>query len=258
MQSRREPNRTTSSQSPDFGARAARYDELRPVDENWWELFDVLVRAGDLRGRRVLEIGCGTGALAVALSEQARVWAIDTSPEMLAVARDRAGSDRVGWRVADATALPFRDGWFERVVVRLVLHLLDRPRALAEAHRVLAPDGRLAIATFDPAHFDRYWLNTFFPSMERIDRARFPSPDVLESELRAAGFAGVELTRVSQTAEIMRDVALAKVRGKHISTFDLIDDAEYEAGLARAEQELPDPVSYSVEWLVVAATARSR
>jgi len=215
------------------------------------------VRAGDLRGRRVLEIGCGTGTLAVALAEQARVWAVDASPEMLEVARTRDAGGHVGWRAADATALPFRDGWFERAVMRAVVHLFDRPRAFAEAGRVLGAEGRLAIATFDPAHFDRYWLNDLFPSMERIDRARFPTPDVLESELHEAGFARVELERLSQSAEISRDVALAKVRGKHISTFDLIDDAEYGAGLARAEKELPDPVRYSVEWLIAAATARS-
>lgn len=243
--------------APDFGARAARYDELRPTDDNWWDLFHAAVHAGDLRGRRVLDAGCGTGALAVALSEQARVWAVDSSPEMLEVARARAGADRVGWRVADVTALPFRDGWFDRAVMRLVVHLFDRPRAFAEALRVLSLDGRLVIATFDPAHFDRYWLNELFPSLEHIDRERFPSPGSLEAELGAAGFAEVELTRLSQVGELSRDDALEKVRGKHISTFDLIDDAEYEAGLVRAERELPDPVRYSLEWLIAVATARA-
>ena len=212
--------------------------------------------AGDLRGRRVLEVGCGTGVLAVALAEQARVWAIDSSSEMLGVARARDGGEHVGWRVADATALPFRDGWFERVVMRLVIHLLDRWRAFAEARRVLAPDGRLVLATFDPQHFDRYWLNELFPSLERIDRARFPTPAALEAELHAAGFAEVALTRLSQAGELGRDGALEKVRGKHISTFDLIDDEEYAAGLARAERELSDPVRYSLEWLIAVATAR--
>ena len=156
------------SRAPDFGARAARYDELRPVDDNWWELFQALLTAGDLSGRRVLEVGCGTGALAVALAERARVWAVDSSPEMLEVARGREGGDRVGWRVADATALPFRAGWFDRVVMRLVAHLVDRPRAFGEALRVVVDNGRVAIATFDPEHFDRYWLNELFPSLERI------------------------------------------------------------------------------------------
>lgn len=213
----------------------------------------MLVRLADLPGRRVLEVGCGTGALAVALAHQARVWAVDASSEMLAVARLRDAERRVGWRVADATALPFRDGWFDRVVMRLVVHLVDRSRTFAEANRVLAPGGRLAIATFDPAHFDEYWLNQLFPSFERIDRARFPAPEQLESELRAAGFATVELERLSQSARISREVALEKIRGKHISTFDLIERSEYEAGVARAERELPTEVPYALEWIVAVA-----
>jgi ubiquinone/menaquinone biosynthesis C-methylase UbiE len=237
-----------------LGARAARYDELRPVDENWRELFEAIVRVGDLRGRRVLEVGCGTGALAVALSDQARVWAVDAAPEMIAVARNRDGGAGVGWRVADATGLPFRDGWFERVVMRLVIHLLDRPRAFAEARRVIRRDGRLVAATFDPTHFDRFWLNRLFPSLERIDRARFPTPELLESELGEAGFTSVELERLTQSAEMSRDTALAKIRGKHISTFDLISDEEYDEGLRRAERELPERIAYALEWLVAVAS----
>src|SRR5436189_123482 len=168
--------------------------------------------------------------------------------EMLAVARDRDGSGRVGWRVADAAALPFRDAWFDRVVMRLVVHLLDRPRAFAEARRVLVADGRLVVATFDPTHFDRYWLNRLFPSLERVDRARFPSPAGLESELGAAGFVTVELERLTQSAEMSRAEALERIRGRHISTFDLIGDEEYELGLARAERQLPERVPYAPGW----------
>ena len=77
----------------------------------------------------------------------------------------------------------------------LVVHLVDRPAAFAEISRVLVPEGRLAIVSFGTEHFDRYWLNDLFPSMERIDRGRFPTPDLLESELHEAGFARVELVR---------------------------------------------------------------
>src|ERR671938_1299532 len=100
----------SSSPTPDFGPKAERYDELRPVDDNWWLVFEALVREGDLRGRRVLEVGCGTGRLAAALAEReaAKVWAVDPSPEMLAVAKERAGRG-VRFKQARAERLPFKD-----------------------------------------------------------------------------------------------------------------------------------------------------
>jgi SAM-dependent methyltransferase len=212
------------------------------------------VREGDLRGRRVLDVGCGTGRLASALTEReaCRVWAVDSSPEMLEVAR-RQASGATRFRLGEAEALPFRPGWFERVVMRLVVHLVDPPRALAEARRVLGQGGRLAIATFEPSHFDRFWLNALFPSLEQIDRARFPTPEALRDELALAGFADVRATALRQQAAIDRETALEKIRGRHISTFDLIGEEEYAEGLARAERELPERVDYALDWVVVVA-----
>jgi ubiquinone/menaquinone biosynthesis C-methylase UbiE len=124
------------------------------VDGNWWELVDVLVEEGDLRGRRVLDVGCGTGRLSLALTERgAKVWGVDTSAEMLEQARAAAGR-RVGLKRGSAEELPFKDGWFDRAVLRLVVHLVDRGRALPELARVLAPGGRAVVATFQPRHFD--------------------------------------------------------------------------------------------------------
>ncbi|MDX6511600.1 MAG: hypothetical protein QOE36_1104, partial [Gaiellaceae bacterium] len=96
----------------------------------------MLVREGDLRGRRVLDAGCGTGTLSAALAERAaaKVWGVDAEPRMLEVARSRVPAG-VGVREGSLEALPFRDGWFERAVARLVLHLVDRRRAFAELRR---------------------------------------------------------------------------------------------------------------------------
>jgi ubiquinone/menaquinone biosynthesis C-methylase UbiE len=245
---------TISSKTPDFGARAARYDELRPADERWWELFDVLVREGDLRGRRVLEVGCGTGALTEALArrEAGRVWGVDPEPAMLDIARQRVPVG-AGLKLGTAESLPFRDGWFDRAVMRLVVHLVDRPRALPELARVLAPDGRAVIATFDPTHFDRFWLNRLFPSLEAIDRARFPDPYALARELTDAGFADARVVRLSQTTELDRAEALERIRGRHISTFDLLEEEEIAAGTERAERELPERVVVPLEWAIVVA-----
>jgi SAM-dependent methyltransferase len=200
----------------------------------------------------VLDVGCGTGVLAAALAERAaaRVWAVDSEPEMLQVARRRVPR-AVGVKLGRAEELPFRSAWFERAVLRLVVHLVDRSRALPELARVLAPGGRTAIATFDASHFDRFWLNRLFPSLEAIDRARFPEPDALAAELAAAGFARARIVRLSQRAELDRDTALERIRGRHISTFDLLDEGELAAGTRRAEQELPERVEVPIEWAVV-------
>src|SRR5256714_12725603 len=93
---------------PDFDARAATYDVLRPQDDNWWELFELVVREADLRGQRVLDAGCGTGRFVTALAPQASVWGIDASNEMLDVARIRVPAN-VKLKLARAENPPFKD-----------------------------------------------------------------------------------------------------------------------------------------------------
>jgi ubiquinone/menaquinone biosynthesis C-methylase UbiE len=200
----------------------------------------------------VLDAGCGTGRFAAALAPDARVWGIDASPEMLAVARERVPRS-VRLKLARAEEPPFREGWFERIAYWLVIHLLDRPAAFAAARRLLGPGGRACIVTFDAAHFDDYWANRYFPRFEEIDRARFPTAEELETELGAAGFAAVRLLRHTQRETIERETGLTKIRGRHISTFDLLEPGEYEQGVARAEAELPDRVETAMHWLVAVA-----
>jgi SAM-dependent methyltransferase len=234
-----------------FDRCAARYDELRPVDANWWQLFEQLVELGELRGARVLEIGCGTGRLAHALEERAlaRVWAVDASSEMVA----RAKSLGVNARVARAEALPFKRGWFDAAVMRMSLHLVDRPRALAEVERILAPAGRIAIATENPARFDEVWFARWFPSVPAVDGARFPDEATLRAELAAAGLPDVRVEPLSQARALSREQALDVMRSKAYSTFELLPPEEYAAGLARAEAELPERLEYEFHWLVAVA-----
>jgi SAM-dependent methyltransferase len=241
--------------SVDFGPRAASYDRVRPIDDNWRQVFEAVVREADLRGQRVLDLGCGTGRLSHALAEEglARVWGVDASPEMLAVARARL-PDTVGLKEGRVEELPFRDAWFDRAVMWLVCHLVDRPAAFREARRVLVPGGLLAVVTFAVEHFDRYWLNDFFPTIREIDLVRFPTEAQLLDELGRAGLGEVRVVRLSQHATLGRDHALERIRGRHISTFDLLDESEIRAGTERAERELPDPVEYDQEWLITLAT----
>jgi ubiquinone/menaquinone biosynthesis C-methylase UbiE len=202
----------------------------------------------------VLDVGCGTGRVAVALAELgSRVWGVDSSEEMLAVGRARAGRT-VGLKRGRAEALPFKDGWFERAVLRLVVHLVDREQALPELARVLAPAGRVAIATFDPAHFEGFWLNRYFPAIERIDAARFPDPEALATELERTGFSRVRVESLVQHDSISRKEALDRIRGRYISTLYLLSEEELSKGTARAADELPAVVSLELRWAIVTAT----
>lgn len=245
----------SSSATPDFGRLAPFYDELRPADDAWLELLETLVGEGGLDEGRVLDVGCGTGRLTAALAERGvRVWGVDASPEMLEVARAKLPSGGA-FKLAAAERLPFKAGWFDRAVFCLVVHLIDRPRAFAEARRVLAPGGRALITTFDPVHFDRYYLNRYFPSVGRIDLERFPSEQRLRAELEAAGFRPPRVAKLHQELSVDRETVLRRIRGRHISTFQLLDEGEIAAGLARAERELPRKVDYTTDYLIVVAEA---
>jgi SAM-dependent methyltransferase len=242
------------SGNPDFARLAADYDRVRPVDANWWEVFEVVVDDGDLRGRRVLDCGCGTGRLARALAESAgaRVSGIDPEPEMLRVARSNV-PETVDLQAGRAEELPFPDASFERAVLWLVCHLVDRRAAFRELARVLAGDGRLVVVTFDPDHFGGFWLNELFPSLEAIDRARFPGRQELRDVVDDAGFGSVRFRRLSQRATLTREQALERIESRHISTFDLLDPDEVCAGTERGREELPLTVEYGIEWLIAFA-----
>lgn len=106
------------------------------------------VQAGD----RVLDVACGTGALAFAAAGIAgsagSVVGLDANPEMLAVARRKP--TQIEWVEGTAEELPFPDNCFDAVVSQFGFMFFDnKPKALAEMMRVLKPGGRLAVAVCD-------------------------------------------------------------------------------------------------------------
>ena len=73
----------------------------------------------------MLDIGCGTGRFLAQLTEVAKAWGVDRSPEMLEVARARVGG--AGLKLGSAEQLPFKDGWFERATMWLVAVAVRTP-----------------------------------------------------------------------------------------------------------------------------------
>jgi ubiquinone/menaquinone biosynthesis C-methylase UbiE len=112
----------------------------------------ILELADPQAGDTVVDVGCGTGLLALAFAERtARVWAIDSAPAMIEHLRAKArsaGFGNVETVVASAVSLPLVDATADLVVSNYCLHELrngDKDRALSEAVRVLKPGGRLVL-----------------------------------------------------------------------------------------------------------------
>lgn len=142
----------TSGESPDTSGhvirRARFYDLFDPVIS---PARRTLIELADpLRGEDVLDVGCGTGTLAIAIRPKVSpggVHGIDASPEMIEVAKQKsakAGAE-IDLRVALIEALPFPNDSFDLVTSSLMLHHLPddlKRTGLAEIRRVLRPGGR--------------------------------------------------------------------------------------------------------------------
>jgi ubiquinone/menaquinone biosynthesis C-methylase UbiE len=210
---------------------------------------------------RLLEIGCGTGKLTlpVARLTKARIDAVDVEGAMLKVARRKDRAGRVHWRQASAMALPYPNRTFDLAFMSLVAHHLDDPvRAYTEIQRVLKPGGCLAIWTFTPAHFTRFFLNAFFPSIAAIDSARFPKSDALRRQLRAAGFRRVRSRPFVERTSVRLDALQERVRHRYITTLELVPPAEFARGIrriaaARREAGAGAEVKNVLRWQLVRA-----
>jgi ubiquinone/menaquinone biosynthesis C-methylase UbiE len=109
-------------------------------------------------GESVLDVGCGTGTLAILAKEQVgaagSVCGIDASPEMIARARTKAhkAGVEISFEIAPAQELPFPDGRFDVALATVMLHHLARSaraQCLREIKRVLKPNGRALVVDFE-------------------------------------------------------------------------------------------------------------
>ncbi|MDP4004486.1 class I SAM-dependent methyltransferase [Methylobacterium sp. NEAU K] len=177
-----------------FGAQASAY-VTSAVHAAGADLDRIGALIRGMPGSRALDLGCGGGHVAFAAAAAgATVTAYDLSTEMLAAVAAEAGRrglDRIEIRPGAAESLPFADAAFDAVLTRYSAHhWRDVPAALAEARRVLKPDGLLVVC--DIASPEEPLLDTHLQAVELL---RDPSHvrDYRMSEwrrmLEAAGFA---------------------------------------------------------------------
>lgn len=150
-------------------------------------------------GQQLLDVGCGTGTLAVRIRGAhpgVEITALDPDPKALAIARRKAERAGVAVRFEQGygDALPFADASFDRVFSSMMLHHLDRAVKLGmlrDVRRVLRPGGTFHLADFgrDHGHASGLLARILHHSHQLVD-----SEDAtIESLFAEAGFAEVSL-----------------------------------------------------------------
>jgi SAM-dependent methyltransferase len=108
---------------------------------------------GAADGEEVLDVGCGTGNLAFAIAQRARaksIKGVDFSAAYVENARHRNRTPEITFEVGDATALPYGDGSFDRVLSMLVLFFVpNAKKAVSEMKRVARPGGTAGACLWD-------------------------------------------------------------------------------------------------------------
>ena len=168
-------------------------------ERRWRPLLRDRIAAHLGSGGRIVDVGAGTGTLAIALAAlrpDAQVIAVDGDSEVLRLARRKPGAERVSWRRGLAGGLDLEDGSAEAIVMSLLLHHLDpdsKRRALLDARRVLAGGGRLHVADWGKPH-DLVMRATFsiVQLSDGIDGTYDHAAGRLPESIAEAGFHHVE------------------------------------------------------------------
>jgi malonyl-CoA O-methyltransferase len=184
---------------------------------------------GPVVGKRALDLGCGTGRHTLALAQAgAHVTALDQSPEMMALARQKLQGQPVEWLLHALPApLPFPEGTFALVVAGLVVeHIADLQALFREAVRVLRPGGRLILSVLHP---DRTAAG---------QRARFIDPHT-----------GVRRPITTYHRSITDYLAAATQAGLTLASEEtLVCTAELAAVLPRASRYVGFPLGWVAAW----------
>ncbi len=164
---------------------------------------ELLAQAGIETNHRVLDLGCGTGTLSIAVKQKhphAEVYGLDADRDILNRAEYKAARKKVAisFDCGRSTALPYPDKSFDRVLTSLFFHHLtgdDKRRTFAEVRRVLKPNGELHIADWGRAQ--NILMRGAFLSVQLLDGFATTADSVagrLAKMLEETGFDAVEET----------------------------------------------------------------
>ena len=193
--------------------RNAIYHQLTEGESAEEVLFDAIKEFGTTR---VLEVGCGAGAMARRVRDElgVEVVAVDTSERMIELTRER----EIEAYVADVQELPFGDAEFDCVFAGWVLyHVRDRERAIGECARVLKPGGRLVVATLADENMSELWDFLGSPRERTLTFSSTNGAPQLEPHFARVEAREVNGVVVFRTPEQMRQFVAANMIRAHLA-----------------------------------------
>jgi ubiquinone/menaquinone biosynthesis C-methylase UbiE len=211
------------------------YDDYRSYPES---LIKKIISLGRISwGKKVLDLGCGTGNIASQLQQaiKANVIGVDASFAMLKVAKGK--SVEVICADIDKAPLPFRDSSFDTVLVAYVIHQIKNLKfLLSECYRVLR-DGVLVLLTSSHKQIENQHpvIKDFFPSYIDIDKGRFPDIQHIDYLLNSLGLQNIKHEEIKLENIPIDYEYLQKVKNKYVSTYYLIPESEFETGVKKLE-----------------------
>ena len=233
------------------------------------QVVDAADRRAPLRDAALVDLACGTGNAALAAAARgARVTAVDITPELIAIATQKAADRAITWLTADASATGLPDESFDAAVSNMGIIFVEPTGQVAEFERLLKAGGTLAFSSWapDPA-------NPFFtpiidvlgpPPASGYTSDQWGNPETITARL-SDGFVDVTIENDMHTWEFPSlDAALNFVTNEsplHVSVFSNVDAAKREplrAAFEAAMRAHSDDAGVRFDAPYVVVTARRR
>jgi SAM-dependent methyltransferase len=199
----------------------------------WMRALEPYLQPGNVS--RILDLGCGTGRFADALSVHfdTVVVGVDPSVKMLERARGKPRQGCVEYHVGSAESIPLPPKSVDAVFVSMAFHhFADRPVAARECRRVLRDRGMVCIRTGTRERIDSYPYVPFFPSTPVQLVELLPDRASLCAHFEAAGFALVAIDVITQTIAESWDLYADKLAAGGDSVLATLSEEAFASGLA--------------------------
>jgi ubiquinone/menaquinone biosynthesis C-methylase UbiE len=186
--------------------------------------------------KNILEIACGTGRvtrhLLNKLPADGKLIATDLNTDMIAVAKTIVTGEKIEWKVADAQELPFSDDSFDHIICQFgIMFFPDKPKAMAEAYRVLQPGGKYIFNVWDSLEFNprsaiiktimEELMGDAAPDFLKKGPYSWYDKEEIANLLKLTGFKDIQLEVVYKTAyyETAEDLINGFVKGSPLSAY---------------------------------------